>query len=664
MQDSGTDGIDRLESWKQIAAYLNKSERTVRRWHETEGLPVHKHQHQHKGSVWAYPDELQQWLAKRTVRPASPETPPLVVTVRRYWPWLIVATVAVAGLGIVLLTPAPRNFKPDPIPLTTLPGSESGASVSPDGKRIAFVWGQADRAENGIYANVIGTHVVVPIAVRPRAAGFFYSPAWSPNGSAIAFLERTPSAETWLWVIPPSGGQPQRLKQIAAAPALYLGNHRHVAWTSDSRWIIVPMSLHSQQGIYRVSADSGTTVAITEGKSVYAPTLSPNGRRLVSLRHEGLPITSEEILLHELNVDGTVASGPVVVYKGHSGSSGITWLADSKNLVLCKSEPTLLGVLGHLFQLSAVAGRPMKAIGGDGCMTVTIAPDGSLVYGATTTPRSKMMRASLQPPEQAGEFLPSSRYDAFPRFSPDGKQVAFYSNRSGKTEIWVTRQDGTELRRVAAGTRAYSSPAWSPNGDRVVYVSDESLAISDLSGGKPRRIDLGGSTAQHPVWSSDGTTIYYTAKSHLWRVRPDGTGRAMLRELPPIYDLHAHPDGKHLYYSRSGQQRFTLCRIPLDGAVEEIVQSDLELPSFAVGRRALYSVRAGMNLYAQALSGGNMKKVGTVLTTDKPAGTWDTRLTVSPDGSTVIWAIADPEETDLSMWKYVPGANSNLLDPS
>ena len=51
----------RLDSWKQIAAYLQKSERTVRRWHETEGLPVHKHQHQQRGSVWAYASEIDAW---------------------------------------------------------------------------------------------------------------------------------------------------------------------------------------------------------------------------------------------------------------------------------------------------------------------------------------------------------------------------------------------------------------------------------------------------------------------------------------------------------------------------------------------------------------------------------------------------------------------------
>lgn len=656
MQDSPSDR-NRLESWKQIAAYLNKSERTVRRWYESEGLPVHKHQHQQKGSVWAYADELQQWLAKRVVRPESPEAPPPVTKASPHWPFLTAASLAAAGLSLVLLRPvlirpAPRDSKPDPIPLTSLPGSEYGASVSPDGKWIAFYWRQLDRAEDGIFTKEIGKDEVIPFAVRRDKVAFFYSPAWSPDGRTIAFLERTPEAETWLCVIPSSGGQPRRLKQIAVAPALYFANQKHISWSRDSRWIIVPMSLESQQGIYRVSLNSGSAVAIVQGKSLYAPALSPDGRRLVSLRHEGLPITAEDILLHELNSDGGVTSDAIVVHKGHSSSSGITWLLDNKSLVVCNSEPTMVGPLyGRLFAFPAIAGAEMKEIGGEGCTTVTVHPDGSLIYGVSPIPRSKLLRARLQPSEPAVEFLASSRYDAYPSFSPDGQYVAFYSDRSGRSEIWVARQDGTQLRRVAEGTRAHSGAAWSPNSDRVVYISGESLAISKLSGGTPQRIDLAGSVAQHPVWPADGKMIYYTAKSHLWRVRPDGTGRELLRELPPILELHASPDGKHLYYSKPGK-RFTVCRIPVDGGVEEMVQDGLALPSFAIGRRSLYSVRANMNLYAQELSGSRMQSLGTVLL-DHVVGhaTWETRFTVSPDGGIAIWVLSAPQESDLAMQK-------------
>jgi tetratricopeptide (TPR) repeat protein len=58
---------DRLDSWKEIAAYLNRSERTVRRWEATEELPVHRLQHDKRGSVYAYARELDAWRASRRV---------------------------------------------------------------------------------------------------------------------------------------------------------------------------------------------------------------------------------------------------------------------------------------------------------------------------------------------------------------------------------------------------------------------------------------------------------------------------------------------------------------------------------------------------------------------------------------------------------------------
>src|SRR5260370_39814774 len=55
-----------LESWRQIAAYLNRSERTVRRWESSEGLPVHRHGHQKQDTVFAHVDEINRWVGRRT----------------------------------------------------------------------------------------------------------------------------------------------------------------------------------------------------------------------------------------------------------------------------------------------------------------------------------------------------------------------------------------------------------------------------------------------------------------------------------------------------------------------------------------------------------------------------------------------------------------------
>lgn len=56
---------DRLDSWKDIAAYLGRNERTVRRWEAREGLPVHRLVHEKRGSIYAYRSELDAWLSSR-----------------------------------------------------------------------------------------------------------------------------------------------------------------------------------------------------------------------------------------------------------------------------------------------------------------------------------------------------------------------------------------------------------------------------------------------------------------------------------------------------------------------------------------------------------------------------------------------------------------------
>jgi hypothetical protein len=55
-----------LESWKQIAAYLERSERTVRRWETVEGLPVHRREHEKQDTVFAYRHEIEAWSRSRT----------------------------------------------------------------------------------------------------------------------------------------------------------------------------------------------------------------------------------------------------------------------------------------------------------------------------------------------------------------------------------------------------------------------------------------------------------------------------------------------------------------------------------------------------------------------------------------------------------------------
>jgi len=62
---------DRLESWKEIAAYLGREVRTVQLWEKSEGLPVHRQQHAKQGSVYAFKPELDAWRAARKTAPVE-----------------------------------------------------------------------------------------------------------------------------------------------------------------------------------------------------------------------------------------------------------------------------------------------------------------------------------------------------------------------------------------------------------------------------------------------------------------------------------------------------------------------------------------------------------------------------------------------------------------
>src|SRR5262245_32070190 len=59
------DAAERLDSWKEIAAYLGRSVLTAQRWEKSEGLPVHRHAHEKQASVYAYKSELDAWRAGR-----------------------------------------------------------------------------------------------------------------------------------------------------------------------------------------------------------------------------------------------------------------------------------------------------------------------------------------------------------------------------------------------------------------------------------------------------------------------------------------------------------------------------------------------------------------------------------------------------------------------
>lgn len=497
---------ERLESWKQIAAYLGKSERTVRRWQQVEGLPVHRHQHQQRGSVWAFRGELDDWLAGRRLSPEQTIEPPGRLSLP-LWQWTV-ATAFLAAAGVVWLTrpSQPRLPTLDSVPLTSIPGQAYGPTFSPDGKRIAFFLTPGQNGLQGIFIKTIGSDSITPVVAKPWDQKYRYAPSWSPDGKFIAYLHRVSPAshaegrETWLHLVSPDTGVERSLIRLSSEPLLY-GNHMHLSWTPDSQWIVTPMADGDRKGIYRLSVATGRLDQLTAAPRLdYGSQLSPDGRILVFLRQDGPPGAAvESVIRQDLNPSGLPDGPQRILYKGRSLSSGLAWLPSSKELIFCNSTNAFFGPFNsRLFLLKAEPGTEPIPLPSSDCSTVAVARTSSpartsLVYASGGNQKAQIFSARLSSLDDKTVFAPSTRFDGLPNFSPDGSTVAFLSNRTGGPEIWLANRDGSGLRRLTDAAAVWSGPRWSPDGKQLLFSAaresgslQHGLFVTDVAGRTPR----------------------------------------------------------------------------------------------------------------------------------------------------------------------------------
>ncbi|WP_346925870.1 extracellular solute-binding protein, partial [uncultured Arthrobacter sp.] len=160
-------------------------------------------------------------------------------------------------------------------------------------------------------------------------------------------------------------------------------------------------------------------------------------------------------------------------------------------------------------------------------------------------------------------LISSTANEISPRYSPDGKRIAFESNRSGSSEIWVCNSDGENPIRVTSfrGPLA-GSPSWSPDGKFLAIdcrpEGNADIYVISSEGGTPRRLTSDPAEDIVPSWSQDGRWIYFSShrngRLQIWKVPAEG-GEAIQMTQQGGFDPVESPDGKWLAISDQSQEQ-------------------------------------------------------------------------------------------------------------
>jgi TolB protein len=351
--------------------------------------------------------------------------------------------------------------------------------------------------------------VAVPGAGAPQASQSVASPAWSPDGKRIAFVQAsaTPHEESgegssWSWTfeaeIAVVNADGSRVRTLTRTPNRLESDP---VWSPTGEQIVfVSEDKAGNRDLFLISADGTTTRSLTRTGALdeHSPAWSPYGDKIVFVRtgaqEEELALGEWIGEIHVINGDGT-GQRRLTSNGDEAEDSSPVWSPDGRKIAFSR---------------------------GYGKSTV-------IVMNADGTDQRPISN-----PLKSGHS---------PAWSPDASQIAFISSWTA-FGMFIADADGTDLHKLIGSEISESivKHSWSPDGTQIVYCLHEDVT-SDVPVGEIVVISANGTDRHNltnttldesdPAWSPDGTWIAYVRDDNqIWLTRPDGSDQHKLYTAP------------------------------------------------------------------------------------------------------------------------------------
>jgi len=445
-------------------------------------------------------------------------------------PWVVAGLLAAVLIAVVAVwrfaapaPPAAMHFSA----VTNFAGVQTDPSLSPDGRSVAFI-SNRDGHYN-IYVTVIGGGSLVQITKDPNLKSH---PAWSPDGTTIAYARLDHSGIWDIWEAPALGGTPRRVILNAADPAWSPGGHA-LAYENmaPDAFGALWMSGISGEDAHQVGA------AAIPGWSDTQPRFSPDGRSLAFALRPNTGGPYGELAVVEL------ASGKARLLT-HDNALALSpaWSPEGRSIYFASSRGGTL----NIWEIGADGGGLRQITAGEGDdAELDISADGKRIVFATLRQNVSLAQLDLQamPGPQRVQSLTTDavRNEMSPTYSPDGTHLAYFTNFKGieREGVEVADADGANAVALAQDAQINIFPEWAPDSKGIIYVSENYTAplvnwefrrIS-VSGGAPQTL-LAKDIAGPPDVGRDGRLLFVDTQGQAAALDPRDGKIQTLGSLP------------------------------------------------------------------------------------------------------------------------------------